>query len=120
MLTLHISVFTSVRSTMTRVLPRQTLKVTFKEMTGASWAARSEHQQHGLHSHLATRPHQKSPKHQTRCELDIPGLECSCWIGTASNSSIGDLSSPHDEYVNRFAPKLKHLPTATPERHTPP
>lgn len=30
---------------------------------------------------------------------------------------IGDISYPHDEYVNKFSPKLDHIPTGTPERH---
>ena len=32
-------------------------------------------------------------------------------------NTIGDLSYPHDEYVNKFSPVLDHIPSHTPERH---
>lgn len=32
-------------------------------------------------------------------------------------NTVGELSYPHDEYVNKFSPKLDHVPTNTPERH---
>lgn len=33
-------------------------------------------------------------------------------------NTVADLSYAHDEYINRFAPTLLHLPTGTPERHS--
>ncbi|CDO69504.1 hypothetical protein BN946_scf184785.g9 [Trametes cinnabarina] len=33
-------------------------------------------------------------------------------------SLIGELSSYHNEYVNKFSPSLIHAPTGTPERHS--
>lgn len=32
-------------------------------------------------------------------------------------NTVAELSYPHDELVNKFAPKLLHVPTGTPERH---
>ncbi|KAI0721066.1 hypothetical protein C8T65DRAFT_254477 [Cerioporus squamosus] len=31
---------------------------------------------------------------------------------------VGELSYPHQEYVNAFSPSLVHIPTGTPERHS--
>lgn len=33
-------------------------------------------------------------------------------------NTVSELTYPHDEYVNKFAPVQQHVPTATPERHS--
>src|SRR5579862_486467 len=33
-------------------------------------------------------------------------------------NTVSEVSYPHDEYVNKFAPVQQHVPTATPERHS--
>lgn len=40
------------------------------------------------------------------------------WSFELYRSTVGELSYAHDEYINRFMPKLQHIPTGTPERHT--
>ncbi|KEF53680.1 uncharacterized protein A1O9_10080 [Exophiala aquamarina CBS 119918] len=40
------------------------------------------------------------------------------WSFELYRSTVGELSYAHDEYINAFMPKLQHVPTGTPERHT--
>jgi len=40
------------------------------------------------------------------------------WSFELYRSTVGELSYAHDEYINKFMPKLQHVPTGTPERHT--
>jgi hypothetical protein len=40
------------------------------------------------------------------------------WSFELYRNTVAELSYAHDEYVNRFMPKLRHVPTGTAERHT--
>lgn len=40
------------------------------------------------------------------------------WSFELYRNTVAELSYAHDEYVNRFMPKLQHIPTGTAERHT--
>ncbi|KAI9778783.1 MAG: hypothetical protein M1839_007873 [Geoglossum umbratile] len=39
------------------------------------------------------------------------------WSFELYRNTITELSYPHDEYINKFAPTFHHVPTDTPERH---
>ncbi|KIV78829.1 hypothetical protein PV11_06439 [Exophiala sideris] len=39
------------------------------------------------------------------------------WSFELYRDTVAELSYAHDEYVNRFMPKLRHIPTGTAERH---
>ncbi|OCT46519.1 hypothetical protein CLCR_01943 [Cladophialophora carrionii] len=40
------------------------------------------------------------------------------WSFELYRNTVAELSYAHDEYVNRFMPKLRHIPSGTAERHT--
>ncbi|EXJ79438.1 hypothetical protein A1O3_08940 [Capronia epimyces CBS 606.96] len=40
------------------------------------------------------------------------------WSFELYRNTVAELSYPHDEYVNRYMPKLRHVPSGTAERHT--
>ncbi|OAP55293.1 hypothetical protein AYL99_10266 [Fonsecaea erecta] len=40
------------------------------------------------------------------------------WSFELYRNTVAELSYAHDEYVNRFMPKLRHVPSGTAERHT--
>lgn len=40
------------------------------------------------------------------------------WSFQLYRNTIGEALTPHEEYINSYAPKLNHFATATPERHT--
>lgn len=40
------------------------------------------------------------------------------WSFELYRNTVAELSYPHDEFVNRLMPKLRHIPTGTAERHS--
>ncbi|OQU98293.1 hypothetical protein CLAIMM_04099 [Cladophialophora immunda] len=40
------------------------------------------------------------------------------WSFELYRNTVAELSYAHDEYMNRFMPKLRHIPSGTAERHT--